>query len=275
MIEIPEAIVLAAQLKETLLGKTVKKVIANQSPHKFAWFFGDPQAYDDYLVGEVVAGTSTTASFVKIHFDSATLMFAEGIKLAFLTPGEKLPQKHQLLIEFEDESRLVASVQMYGGIWCYTEEPEIDFYKSALEKPTPLDDAFSFDYFKGLMMEDAVIKKSVKAALATEQRIPGLGNGVLQDILYNAKIHPKRKMNTLSDVEMEKLYASIKSTLHEMVMKGGRNTEKDIFSCSGGYKSKMSKLTKGEPCPLCGTSIQKMAYMGGSVYVCEGCQPLK
>jgi formamidopyrimidine-DNA glycosylase len=42
---------------------------------------------------------------------------------------------------------------------------------------------------------------SAKAFLATEQRIPGLGNGVLQDILFTAGIHPKRKMAAISEEE--------------------------------------------------------------------------
>jgi formamidopyrimidine-DNA glycosylase len=54
---------------------------------------------------------------------------------------------------------------------------------------------------KRLLSPDAVQKLSLKAALATEQRIPGLGNGSLQDILWQAHLHPKRKTNTLSDEE--------------------------------------------------------------------------
>ncbi|MPN41800.1 Formamidopyrimidine-DNA glycosylase [bioreactor metagenome] len=64
-------------------------------------------------------------------------------------------------------------------------------------------------------------KLSVKALLATEQRIPGLGNGSLQDILFNARIHPKKKVTTLTDNEKEQLFYSIKATLQEMVDKGG------------------------------------------------------
>jgi formamidopyrimidine-DNA glycosylase len=115
---------------------------------------------------------------------------------------------------------------------------------------------------------------SVKAFLATEQRIPGLGNGVLQDILFHARIHPKRKMNTLSLQETHSLYEAVKSTLSEMAAKGGRDTEKDLFGCPGGYQSFLSKNTVGTPCPVCGTIIKKEAYLGGSIYYCEGCQPL-
>ena len=72
-------------------------------------------------------------------------------------------------------------------------------------------------------------KLSAKAFLATEQRIPGLGNGVLQDILWYANIHPKRKISTLSAEQKHKLFRSVKTILAEMTELGGRDTERDLF----------------------------------------------
>jgi len=50
---------------------------------------------------------------------------------------------------------------------------------------------------------------SAKAVLATQQRIPGLGNGVLQDVLWRAGVHPKRKLGTVSAAGREKLYGAV------------------------------------------------------------------
>lgn len=58
-----------------------------------------------------------------------------------------------------------------------------------------------------------------------------------------------------------------------MTIKGGRDTEKDLFGCSGGYMTKLSKKTVKEPCRICSGQIIKKAYLGGSIYYCEGCQP--
>lgn len=95
----------------------------------------------------------------------------------------------------------------------------------------------------------------------------------MQDILFNAKIHPKRKVKTLSNKEKDKLYISIKSVLTEMIEKGGRDTEKDLFGNNGGYITKLSKNTAGKPCSNCGSKIKKN-YMGGSIYYCSKCQKL-
>ena len=114
----------------------------------------------------------------------------------------------------------------------------------------------------------------MKAFLATEQRIPGIGNGVLQDILFNAKLHPKRKTNTLSNKDKEELLDSLKSTLTQMVDEGGRDTETDLYGKPGGYKTVLSRNTVNKPCLDCGTIIKKEAYMGGSIYFCPTCQKI-
>ena len=59
-----------------------------------------------------------------------------------------------------------------------------------------------------------------------------------------------------------------------MAFKGGRDTEKDLFGCLGGYMTCLSKNTLDKPCPVCGGTIRKESYMGGSIYYCEGCQKI-
>ncbi len=277
MIEIPEAIVLSQQVNEHLSGKTIREVIANHSPHKFAWFYGLPEDYAGRLEGETIMSATASGGFLEILLDGSRLLFSEGVKLTYLGEGENEPKKHQLLLKFEDGSVLAASIQMYGGLWCFQDtfdhESFNEYYQAAKTKPSPLKIGFEETYFRELIQTDELMNKSVKAALATEQRIPGLGNGVLQDILFNAMVHPKRKINTLTDQEFKDLFSSVKTTLHEMVIGGGRDTESDLFGCKGGYKTKMSKLTVGKPCEKCGQTVVKKSYMGGSIYFCPGCQP--
>ena len=273
MIEIPESLVLARQLNDTTSNKTVKKVTANQNPHKFAWFFEDPENYDNRLKNKKMGKAKAFGGKVEIDAEDMLITFSEGINLRYITDGKQLPKKHQMLIEFTDGTYLAASVQMYGGLWAFGEgEMDNGYYLKALAAVPPLSDEFNLDYFGGIVSEEGMGKLSTKAFLATEQRFPGLGNGVLQDILYNARVNPKRKISTLTDKEIIGLFLSIKNTLKEMADMGGRDTEKDLFDNQGGYKTKASKFTVGTPCPECGSDIVKAAYMGGSVYFCPGCQ---
>jgi formamidopyrimidine-DNA glycosylase len=139
--------------------------------------------------------------------------------------------------------------------------------------PSPLSGAFDMAYFETLR-RDAPSGLSAKAFLATEQRIPGLGNGVLQDILFNANVHPKRKMDTLTEADFEAMFNAVKQTLNQMVELGGRDTEKDLFNKPGGYITKLSKNTLDRPCNICGSNLVRESYLGGNIYFCPGCQSL-
>ncbi len=273
MIELPEAAVLAGQLNDTVAGKKVLKVIAANTPHKFAWFLGDPQNYHRLLAGNTIDKAAGYGGMVELNAGTATLVFGDGVGLRFHRPNEKRPERHQLLIEFEDSSALSATVQMYGGLWCFSGgEFDNPYYKMAKEKPSPLSTQFDEAYFEQIISAPDAVKLSAKACLATGQKIPGLGNGVLQDILWNAGIHPKRKAGTWSDGDRERLFQTVKTVLADMAGLDGRNTEKDLFGKNGRYQTVMNKNNTGLPCPRCSEIIKKENYLGGSIYYCPGCQ---
>ena len=247
MIEAPEARILCRQLNETVRGKKITDVYTQFSPHKFAWFTGSSEEYAEQLSGKTIDHAQSQGGMVEITIGDKVLILTDGVNLRYLAPGSKLPAKHQLLIAFEDESCLVASVRMYGGLMCYDKDAAdgvlSNYYLTARSKPQVTSDGFSPEYFLGLINADSAQKKSAKAFLATEQTIPGLGNGVLQDILFKSHIHPKRRLATLGDVELGRMYSSVKSTLRDMADRGGRDTEKDLLGKPGGYKTLLSKNT--------------------------------
>jgi len=274
VIELPEAAVLAKQINEIVVGKKIRNVIAVQTQHKLAWYFGNPQEYKSLLTGKVISGAASYGGQVEITAGKAKLLFSDGVNLRYYNKGEKLPDKHQLLLEFDDGSSMVGWVQMYGGLSAFPKgKNDNKYYLIAKEKPSPLSGDFNENYFKSLF-DESTVKLSLKAFLATEQRIPGLGNGVLQDILFNAKMHPKKKAGTLSAADQRILFDSIKNTLSEMTAKGGRDTENDLLGKPGAYKTKLSKNTVGQPCLICSTLIRKEAYLGGSIYYCARCQSI-
>jgi len=273
VIELPEALTLSAQLNKTIRGKRVAEVTAGHSPHKLTWYYGDRARYSALLVGKIIDKAMAFGALVQIKAGDSAILFGDGVNLRFHDRNESRAEKHQLLVEFEDFSALSASVQMYGGLGCFR-EGELDnrYYKAAKEKPSPLSDEFDGEYFSRLISAPEVQKLSAKAFLATEQRIPGIGNGVLQDILFQARGHAKKKIDAFSDREKKALFKAIKGVLGEIVRCGGRDTEIDLFGCPGGYITKLSKKTAGKPCPNCGSLIVKENYLGGSIYFCPKCQ---
>ncbi len=277
MIELPEARTLANQISDTFGSKLILSAMANASPHKFAWYHGDPTGYGALLAGLRVERAVAHGGMVQVVASGGgRLLFTDGIALRLVPAGERRPAKHQLLVEFDDGTAMAASVQMYGGVWAYREgDFHNPYFDTACGKPSPLSNEFDAAYFAGLLHDDTVRSKSAKAFLATEQRVPGLGNGVLQDILWNARINPRRSISSLSRHQLDGLFESVKTRLHAMTELGGRDTERDLFGETGGYVTRMSKYTADLPCPGCGGTITKEAYLGGSVYYCPNCQPVR
>ena len=172
MLELPEAVTIAGQINRTLYGKSISNVIAAHTPHKFTWFHIDPQNYHKLLVGKIINGAQGYGGFVEIQAGSAVILVGDGVGLRFHDKHEKRPAKHQLLIEFTDASVLSATVQMYGGLWCFPAgELENPYYMIAKEKPSPLSEEFDRAYFETMLSAAEVQKLSAKAFLATEQAI--------------------------------------------------------------------------------------------------------
>ena len=271
MIELPETYVLAEQINRTLAGKTIKAATANTHPHSFAHYTCDPAMYGAMLAGKTVIaanpGIGSNGGSTEILCDDMLLVISTPIK--YHAHGEKLPKSHQLLLAFDDDTYMSCTIQMWGSMLC------VPFVKPSgdIDKPSPLEDAFDEEYWD-MLLQSAKSNLSMKALLATEQRIPGLGNGVLHDILFNARLHPKRKLETLTDDDKCKLFNAVKTTLKAMRDSGGRDTQQDLYNQWGGYQTILSANSwkRSGRCSVCSGDLVKAAYLGGAIYFCPTCQ---
>ncbi|MCC8180828.1 MAG: endonuclease VIII [Planctomycetes bacterium] len=274
MLELPETITLAKQLTQSFTGKTIVKAEAGLSPHKFAWYYGDPKSYQKILAGCVMGEAVAVGAFVKIAAGAAELYFHDGVNLRYYPDNAAAPAKCHMRIGFDDGSLLVATVEMYGGMYaCPVGEFENKYYRIAADTPSPLDK--NFKKRLAILAAEAPNNLSVKGLVATEQRIPGIGNGCLQDILFDARLNPQSKVRSLQPAHLDRLGLSVVKVLKKMIAGGGRDVEKDLYGQPGGYRTILTSRTVGEPCPGCGGTIVKKAYMGGNVYFCPACQPLE
>ena len=272
MLELPESYTISGQIQKALAGKIISFVEVLHTPHSFAFFQGDVKGYGDLLEGQTVVGATYHGGMIEVDTEDCMIVFADGAYPRYYVDKKKYPKKHQMAICFDDETAIFVSIQMYGFILVFPKGKCTEgFYISSCSKINPLSDEFTFEYFKSLYPGNQK-KISAKAFLATEQRIPGLGNGVLQDILWDAGIDPRFDMRKATETDFMALYASIKKIIKEMCESGGRDTERDLFGQKGRYITQLSKNSLFEPCMKCGHEIHKASYMGGTVYFCENCQ---
>lgn len=271
MIELPEALTLAAQLNDTVRGKTVAAVYPPTRASRFCWYAGDPAGYNEALKGNAAMAAEGFGIFAELAFDNGLkLCLNDGVNPRLIRMADA-PEAYQLLIEFEDGDALLFTVQMYGGMVLHDGHYDNEYYQKSRQALSPFSPGFPAHYCA--VLDASKPSLSLKAFLATEQRFPGIGNGVLQDILLTAGLHPKRKLASLSGQERARLLDCIVSVLEDMAARGGRDTEKDLYGTPGGYRTRLSRHALATGCPVCGGPVTKEAYLGGAVYYCPRCQP--
>ncbi|MDF2686271.1 MAG: glycosylase/AP lyase, DNA-binding [Clostridia bacterium] len=275
--------VISNQLKETVVGKKIVKATVNQNPHTFVWFAMSPsqaftchpEGYEEFLTGKTIdksdANFGGYGVYNFLYIGNRALMF--NIPTRYHKKGDILPKRHQLLLELDDGSAISFTGSLGGPIFLFeVNEKGQPINYSNVNFPSVLSDEFSLDFFLKLIKNTELRSLSAKAFLATKNRIPGLDNVILHEILWEAEVNPKSKMVALTEKDFIRIFEAIKKVFPAVIAQGGRDTEKDLFGNDGGYITRASKNTLGKPCTRCGENIIKESYLGGAVYYCPGCQ---
>lgn len=272
MIELPESKVLAKEGAKLFKHLMITDVKALKSPHSFCWMNLEPKVMEDHLIEKTIVDVKSSSHYLRFMLDDGSeLTIGEDVTPEYKSYTQE-SAKHQLMLRFSNEMILEFKIKIYGFILHGVEDQlreAMPYYKKAVDAIDPLSDQFTYPYFiqaTGLELN----KGTVKQALATDQRIPGLGNGILQDILFDAKLLPKRKINTLTEDDKQRLYHSVVDVIDKMTTFGGRESVLHFTGEPGGYEvfMKNDRLT----CPICGNELTKEAYLGGKVIYCPQCQ---
>jgi formamidopyrimidine-DNA glycosylase len=114
-------------------------------------------------------------------------------------------------------------------------------------------------------------KAPLKALLCDQTLIAGVGNLYADEALFEAKLHPLRTGDRLSENEAARLLKAV----HEVLLAGIRNRGASIVNY---YRPDGTKGTahsefrvarrKGLPCYVCGTPIERMVVRGRGTYYC-------
>ncbi len=122
----------------------------------------------------------------------------------------------------------------------------------------------------------AVLKSSshtLKRALTDPRMFSGIGNAYSDEILHAARLSPLRLTTQLSDEESERLYAAAKQVLTSW-------TDRLRREAAGAFPEKVTAFREGmaahgryrQPCPKCGSPIQRIVYAENETNYCPTCQ---
>ena len=278
MFEIPEYQTIARQMSESMTGRRIAEGRLGNSPHKFVWDNLKPDEFSARVKGKTIGNASTRGRWLFVPLERGfILVFGEcGGRIQLQRSESQFPKKHHLLLVFEDGSGLSATTRMWGAMELHEKGKERQREYIRGMRTTPTEAGFTARYLVELAKEAiANGKTTVKAILTQDQLIPGLGNAIAQDIMFNARLHPKQPLEDLDTGDLKVLHQAIVKTLKVAIRLGGRNDEYDLHGNVGRYIRPMDKNAAGRPCPACGTRIEKIAYLGGACYFCPNCQSLK
>lgn len=180
--------------------------------------------------------------------------------LKYFKDMDQDPPHDRLLISFEnlyhlafDDSRMFGKVDL-------VEDPEA-FVREKKLGPDPLAlDAPSFrERFEGR-------RGGVKAALMNQKVVAGIGNIYSDEILFQARLHPLKRVERLDSEALDGLHKETHRVLTSAIERGAHPNELPDFFL-------LSHRREGEECPRGNGEIRKIEAAGRTAYYCPACQP--
>lgn len=271
--ELPEITVIARQMNREISGKRIANFESRQPKN-----LNIPvNAFTKTAKGKAVNGVASRGKWIFMKLDPSYYMLINlgmNADLLYFRSKQKLPEKYQFILTFEDGSGFTITFQWFGYIHLVSEH-ELNKHKMTANLGiSPIETDFTFRVFEELLSNR---KMAVKNFLLDQKNVAGIGNVYVQDILFEAKLHPNRKVSSLTGKEKRGLFEAIRSVLNRSIQLGGLVYEKDFYGRHGrftgdeflvGYKT-------GKPCPICNMLIEKIRTGSTSSYICPKCQPLK
>jgi formamidopyrimidine-DNA glycosylase len=119
-------------------------------------------------------------------------------------------------------------------------------------------------------------KTEIKPLLLDQSFISGIGNIYAAEILFRAKINPRRPAQSLVQDEPLVLYREMQKVLKSAIKHGGSSVDDyvRVSGKSGGY-ARFHRVygMEGKPCFICANPVERITQGGRGTYFCVQCQP--
>lgn len=270
MPELPEIFVLSQQMNQKLIGNTIDGVTILQPKN-----LNIPiEKFREIIIGHRIIAVKGKGKwiFVELSDDKFLLInLGMGGDLLHFSPGELLPEKYKFKLHFVDGSGFTLNFWWFGYIHLLDKMELTKHKMTSTLGLSPLDDDFTLAYVGNLIKGR---RGRVKTFLLNQKRVAGIGNVYVQDILFQAGLHPDRKLNTLTDQEVNSLYVAMRNTLLKSIEKGGLKYERDFYGNNGRFSEEdfLVAYKTGKPCPTCSTPVEKIRVGSTASYICSICQ---
>lgn len=268
MPELPEITSRAREMQAALTGKTIGAMQILQPKCLNI----NMDAFQTALNGAKIEAVNNHGKWIFTRTSQGWLLLNLGMGgEILLTNRASLPKKHRLVFDFADETCLAVNFWWFGYAHYVGLDQLSSHEMTAKLGPNAMD--ISVEELKDLVHGS---RSRLKAFLLDQSRLAGIGNAYIHDILFLARLHPLRTLDSLSEDDIVQLFDGIHKGLQPAMDKHGAFYEVDLFGKAGGFSADdiLVGYRENQPCPRCGTLIQKIKTGGTSSFICPSCQPL-
>lgn len=274
MPEMPEVETVRRILNGKVVGKTINKVII-KDPIIIKEI--DPVAFADCVHGRTITAMDRYGKYLFFKMGDITLVSHLRMEGKFFTYEQHAMEKHDhIAFEFTDGSLLVYNDTRKFGTMHIMKTDEL-FMHPALSKLgiEPMSPNLTAKYLKS---KAAGKTKTVKEFLLDQTVICGLGNIYVDEVLFLSKIHPKTSVVNLKPRHYTAIVENTNTVIAKAISEGGTTVKSFMASneAHGLFQHSLNVYGKtGQPCPVCGTPIEKIKVGGRGTHFCKKCQRLR
>jgi len=271
MPELPEVETIKEDLRELVAGSTVERAEVLDSS------LVEQPSTEEFirrLEGVSITGVRRRAKHLIVELDSDDSLVFQlkiGGQLLLVPPVEEPRTALMLVLHLDGDRRLFLRDETGFTRARLLDAGELEERLSPLG-PEPLEEGFDAGYLQRTIGSR---RAQIKPLLLDQKVVSGIGNIYADEILYDARLHPRRKANTLSEGEWEALHAAIRSNLAAGVEHRGTTVRlyRDVLDRPGEHQNYLRVFEKhGRPCPGGEGEVVREKVGGRPSHFCPECQ---
>ncbi len=270
MPELPEVHALVDFLSERAVGHFVTDVELG-SVAVLKTFDPTPDA----LIGRPIDGVARHGKFIDIDVDGTHLVFHLA-RAGWLRWSEQLSTKQlrpgrspiALRVRLEDGSGFdLTEAGTRKGMAAYiSPDPQLVPGVATLG-PDPLAETFTRAQFGGILAER---RTQIKGLLRDQRVLSGVGNAYSDEILHAAKVSPFALAASLSEEQVDALYAAMQGRLRGAIEAASGKPAADLKDAKRSGMSVHGRA--GQDCPVCGDVVREVRFADSALQYCATCQ---
>ena len=276
MPELPEVETITRRLRPELVGKSIIKAdllwsrtLATPMPAKFK----------KQVKGQEIQAVGRRAKYFVMELSDYHLFIH--LRMSgdlYIKEADAAPEKHDRLIftltptpfpmgegRGVRESKLVFNdTRKFGRVWLVRDPDEVIGGLG----PEPLSDEFTAEMLYNSVQSR---RRQLKPLLLDQSFLAGLGNIYTDESLHMARLHPLASSDSINWEQAQALWDAIRKVLQEGIRRNGASI--DWVYRGGEFQNYFRVYDRaGQPCPVCGTAIERLVVGQRGTHVCPNCQ---